>query len=47
VDRSAPLAPDRELSIAERLAHLDARRDAGAIDDHDHARLRNALVTRG
>lgn len=47
VDRSAPLAPDRELTIAERLAHLDRRRDIGAIDPGDHERLRHALVTRG
>jgi rhomboid protease GluP len=47
IDRSAPLASRRELTIAERLAHLDRRRDDGSIDPIEHARLRRALVTRG
>lgn len=47
VDRSAPLAPDRELSIAERIAHLDRRRLEGALQPHEYDRLRRALVTRG
>jgi membrane associated rhomboid family serine protease len=47
VDRSAPLAPDRELTISERLEHLAARRRAGAISEHEHDRLRTALLARG
>lgn len=47
LDRSAPLAPDRELTIAERLTHLDQRLAVGAIDPADHERLRHALITRG
>lgn len=47
VDRSAPLAPDRELSIGERLEHLSARLRAGTITEHEHERLRTALLARG
>jgi membrane associated rhomboid family serine protease len=47
VDRSAPLAADREQTIAERLAHLDRRRELGALAPEEHERLRRALVTRG
>lgn len=47
VDRTAPLAPDRELSISERLAHLATRRDAGALAPGDYERLRGALMVRG
>jgi membrane associated rhomboid family serine protease len=47
VDRSAPLAPDRELSIGERLEHLGARLRAGTISEREHERLRLALLTRG
>jgi rhomboid protease GluP len=47
LDRHAPLAPDREQTIAERLAHLDRRREAGALAPEEHERLRRALVTRG
>ena len=47
VYRTAPLAPDRQLTIAERLEHLERRHAAGAIDDLEHDRLRRALVTLG
>lgn len=47
VDRSAPLAPDRELTIAERLAHLDRRLAAGGIAPSEHDRLTRALLARG
>ncbi len=47
LDRNAPLAPDRQLTIAERLEHLERRHAAGAIDDAEHDRLRDALVALG
>ncbi|MCW2927558.1 MAG: Rhomboid family protein [Thermoleophilia bacterium] len=47
LDRSAPLAPDRELSIAERVAHLARRRDAGELSPLQHDRLHRALAHRG
>lgn len=47
VERSAPLAPDRELSIAERLAHLGRRLDSGALGVLEHERLRRALLEHG
>lgn len=47
VDRSAPLAPDRELTIAERLAHLDRRLAEGGIAPLEHDRLTRALLARG
>ncbi len=46
-DRSAPLAPDRELTIAERLEHLERQLAAGALAPVDHDRLRDALLARG
>ena len=36
-----------ELTIAERLAHLDRRRDSGELGLLEHQRLHHALVQRG
>jgi len=47
VDRTAPLAANRELPIAARLNHLAARRDAGQLSVDEFDRLQHALVTRG
>jgi membrane associated rhomboid family serine protease len=47
IDPGAPLAPDRELSTGERLAHLDRRMRDGELDEVEHERLRRALLVRG
>ena len=47
LDRTAPLAPDRELSIEERVRHLTMRRDAGDMSVAEFDRLRLALLARG
>ncbi|MCW2962368.1 MAG: aarA, partial [Thermoleophilia bacterium] len=47
VDRSAPLAPHRALTIEERLTHLDRQRQAGTLAPFEYERLRNVLLLRG
>lgn len=47
VDRTAPLAPDRELPVEARLQHLMERRNAQQLTDVEYERLRTALLTRG
>jgi hypothetical protein len=47
VDRTAPLAPDRELPVEARLQHLLERHAAEHLTDDEFERLRSALLTRG
>ncbi len=47
IDRAAPLAPARELSVAERLTHLERQLVSGELAPGEHERLRHALLTRG
>jgi membrane associated rhomboid family serine protease len=45
VDRNAPLAPNRQLSLEERLEHLKKCRDEGLLSDEDVAGLARALAS--
>ncbi|MBC7460900.1 MAG: rhomboid family intramembrane serine protease [Thermoleophilia bacterium] len=47
IDRTAPLAPNRELPVEARLQHLIERRNAQQLTDIEYERLRTALLTRG